>query len=171
MKFAATCATGLENLIAEEVKAFQGRDIETGSGSVSWTGSLESGYRACLWSRFSSRVLLEVAQCNPESEEDLYSVVKEISWQDHLTNKTTFAVDCSLGSGAPFNHSKYTALKVKDGIADYFRTISGIRPHVKVNRPGVRVNVHADSIRTMVSIDLSGESLHKRGYRLEKGEA
>ncbi len=171
MKFAATCATGLENLVAEEVKEFQGRDIERGSGSVTWTGSLESGYRACLWSRFSSRVLLEVAQYNPENEEELYSKVKEISWQDHLTNKTTFAVDCSLGSGAPFNHSKYTALKVKDGIADYFRSMSGIRPHVKVNRPGVRINVHADSIRTMVSIDLSGESLHKRGYRLEKGEA
>jgi 23S rRNA (guanine2445-N2)-methyltransferase / 23S rRNA (guanine2069-N7)-methyltransferase len=171
MKFAATCGTGLENLVAAEVKEFQGGDIEIGSGSVSWSGSLESGYRACLWSRFSSRVLLELVQCTPENEEDLYCRVKEISWQDHLTNKTTFAVDCSLGSGAPFNHSKYTALKVKDGIADYFRSISGTRPHVQVNRPGVRVNVYADSVRTILSIDLSGESLHKRGYRLETGEA
>lgn len=171
MKFAATCGTGLENLVAAEVREFQGGDIEIGSGSVSWSGSLESGYRACLWSRFASRVLLEVAQCTPENEEDLYCRVKEISWQDHLTNKTTFAVDCSLGSGAPFNHSKYTALKVKDGIADYFRSISGTRPHVQVNRPGVRVNVYADSVRTILSIDLSGESLHKRGYRLETGEA
>ena len=171
MKFAATCGTGLENLVAGEIKEFQGGDIKIGSGSVSWSGSLESGYRACLWSRFSSRVLLEVAQCTPENEEDLYDRVKEISWQDHLSNKTTFAVDCSLGSGAPFNHSKYTALKVKDGIADYFRSISGARPHVQVKRPGVRVNVHADGVRTILSIDLSGESLHKRGYRLERGEA
>ncbi len=171
MKFVATCGAGLENLVAAEVKDFQGREITVGRGFVRWSGFLESGYRACLWSRFASRILLELAQFMPENEEDLYSRIREINWQEHLTNKTTFAVDCSLGSGAPFKHSKYTALKVKDGIADYFRSVSGTRPHVQVNRPGVRVNVHADSDRTRVSLDLSGESLHRRGYRLEKGEA
>ena len=171
MHFTATCGTGFENLVAAEVKAFQGEDITTGSGSVCWSGSLESGYRACLWSRFSSRVLLEIATLEAADEEILYAGVRKIDWQQHLTSKTTFAVDCSLGPGAPFNHSKYTALKVKDGIADYFRALNGVRPHVQVNRPGVRINVYADGARTVLSIDLSGESLHKRGYRLETGEA
>ena len=171
MKFTATCATGFENLVAGEIKAFQGDDIKIGSGSVCWSGSLESGYRACLWSRFSSRVLLEVATLEATDEEILYAGVRKIDWQQHLTSTTTFAVDCSLGLGAPFNHSKYTALKVKDAIADYFRALNGTRPHVQVNRPGVRVNVHADSERTVLAIDLSGESLHRRGYRLETGEA
>jgi len=171
MQFVATCGAGLERLVAEEIKGFQGQDISLGRGSVSWSGQLESGYRACLWSRFSSRILLELAQFIPANEEDLYGKIRKIDWQDHLTTKTTFSVDCSLGAGAPFRHSMYTALKVKDGVADYFRSINGTRPHVQVRRPGVRINVHADSDRTRVSIDLSGESLHKRGYRLEKGEA
>ncbi|MEE4164409.1 MAG: bifunctional 23S rRNA (guanine(2069)-N(7))-methyltransferase RlmK/23S rRNA (guanine(2445)-N(2))-methyltransferase RlmL [Desulfocapsaceae bacterium] len=171
MNFTATCGAGLESLVAEEITSFQGAHIKIGSGSVSWSGSLESGYRACLWSRFASRVLLEVVQFGAKNEEELYAGVKTIAWQDHLTINTTFAVDCSLGPGAPFNHSKYTALKVKDGIADYFREAEGSRPHVQVVRPGVRVNVHSDNVRTVLSIDLSGESLHRRGYRLETGEA
>jgi len=171
MKFTATCGAGLEHLVAAEIKEFMGEDIAVLNGSVCWSGSLESGYRACLWSRYSSRVLLEVAHLEPVNEDELYQGVMSLNWSDHLGSNSTFAVDCSLGPGAPYNHSKFTALRVKDGIADYFRSAQGVRPNVRVVRPDVRVNVHADSKRTRLSIDLSGESLHKRGYRLEKGEA
>ena len=113
MRFTATCSAGLEELIIPEIKEFGGRDISPGVGSVSWTGALESGYRACLWSRFASRILLEVAVLEVDNEDELYSQVREVRWQDHLGRNSTFAIDCTLAKGAPFTHSKYTALKVK----------------------------------------------------------
>jgi len=171
MKFVATCAAGLEQLVKEEIEELGGTSIKTSIGSVEWSGVLESGYRACLWSRFSSRVLLVIETCQAENEDELYDKVKDVSWTDHLDSSSTFAVDCALAAGAPFSHSKYTALKVKDGIADYFREKTGTRPNVRTTRPDVRVNVYADRERAMLSVDLSGESMHRRGYRLESGEA
>ena len=171
MRFTATCSAGLEELIIAEIKEFGGNDISAGVGSVSWMGPLESGYRACLWSRFASRILLEIAVLEVANEEELYSQVKGVRWQEHLGHDSTFAIDCTLAKGAPFKHSKYTSLKVKDGIADYFRSITGERPNVRVVRPDVTLNVHADKKQTRLSVDLAGEALHRRGYRVEKGLA
>ena len=171
MKFTATCAAGLETLVAEEVKGFCGKEITFGPGSVSWSGSLETGYRACLWSRFASRVLLEVASFEAQGEEALYEQVRAVPWNAHLSTEKTFAVDCTLGKDAPFSHSQYIALRAKDGIVDYFRSLSGVRPNVAVNRPSVQVHVHSEPRRTTLCIDLSGEGLHRRGYRKEHGDA
>ena len=171
MEFVAVGGTGLETLIEEEVRSFGGNDIRVEKGLIHWSGSLESGYRACLWSRYSSKILLVIQEYHVPDEDELYKSVRQFNWLDHFDERGTFAVDCSLSSDAPFNHSKYTSLRVKDGIVDYFRDTRGSRPSVKVNRPGVKVNIHADAFRTQICIDLSGESLHRRGYRAEGGEA
>ena len=171
MRFIATGAAGLETLMEEEVRGFGGLEISKSSGLVEWQGTLESGYRACLWSRYSSRILLPIHDFAGRDEDELYEGVRQIRWENHLDEGGTFAVDCVLSKDAPYHHSKFASLRVKDGIADYFRDKFGKRPDVKVERPGVRVNVHADDSRTLVSIDLSGESLHRRGYRREGGEA
>lgn len=169
MLFVATCAAGIEKLTGDEVREWGGDEIELGIGSVSWTGSLESGYRACLWSRFSSRILLPVAEFKATSDEELYEKTKAVCWEDHLDTTRTFAVNCSLASGAPFNHNKFVALRVKDAIADYFRERQGRRPDVRTERPDVRLNVHVGADRTVLAIDLSGDSLHRRGYRRKGG--
>lgn len=169
MRFIATGAAGVETLMEEEIRDFGGREVRKDLGLVEWRGPLESGYRACLWSRCSSRILLPVHEFTGQNEDELYEGVRQVRWENHLDAGTTFAVDCVLSKDAPYRHSKFASLRVKDGIADYFRDKFGKRPDVRVERPGVRVNVHADGSRTLVSIDLSGESLHKRGYRKEGG--
>ena len=171
MKFIATGAAGLETLMEEEVQKFGGEDISKDRGLIQWQGPLESGYRACLWSRYSSRILLPIHEFEGRDEVELYEGVRQVRWEDHLGTDTTFAVDCVLSKDAPYRHSKFASLRVKDGIADYFRDKFGQRPDVRVERPDIKINVHADKSRTLLSIDLSGESLHRRGYRKESGEA
>ena len=171
MKFIAVGAPGLEELIEEEVNGFGGSDVEKGKGLVVWTGPLESGYRACLWSRYSSKVLMPIVTFDAGSEDELYANVRQQRWDEHLGVQDSLAVECSLSAEAPFHHSKYAALRVKDGVVDYFRDHFGQRPDVRTARPSVRLNVYVEGKRSTLSIDLSGESLHRRGYRRKGGEA
>lgn len=161
----ASCATGLEKLIEEEVLQFGGLEVSSGKGVVTWRGSLESGYRCCLWSRFASRVYLQLAVFPIVDEETLYQRCMDVDWQDHLTEETSFAVSCTLSGESPITHSRYAALKVKDGLVDTFRNRTGKRPSVKTSRPDVQVHLHVDGKTAALSLDLSGESLHRRGYR------
>ncbi len=165
-RLVASCAAGLEDLVAGEVESFAAHDITVAKGVVGWLGTLESGYRACLWSRFASRIFLQLTQFEVADEETLYSGCKSIAWEEHLGLDTTFAVDCTLSGESPLSHSRFAALRLKDGLVDSFRERVGERPSVDVVLPGVRINLHIEGATATVSLDLSGESLHRRGYRV-----
>lgn len=169
---AATCGAGTESMVAQEIAGFGGREPEIGRGVVSWRGSLESGYRACLWSRFASRVFLELLTFTITDQDSIYHGTRQIHWADHLDSRTTFAVDCTVtGDTAESVHSRFAALRVKDGVVDQFRETCGERPSVDIERPGVRLHLLVKGTTAILSLDLSGDSLHKRGYRVEKSIA
>lgn len=170
-KLAASCASGMEGLVAEAVKSFDGWNISHSPGLVSWEGPLVSGYRACLWSRYASRVFLELESFEMADESALYGRSRDIAWQDHLDLDTTFAIDCTLSGEPLFKHSRFAALRLKDAIADNFRDRFGRRPSVDTNAPGVRFHLHIHDSSAQISIDLSGDSLHRRGYRVSGGPA
>lgn len=167
----ATCAVGVESLVKEEIESFGGREVSCGRGVVFFRGRLESAYRACLWSRFSSRILLRLHEFSVKTGEDLFRECLVFDWSKHLDISTTFAVDCTMSASSPINHSHYAALKVKDGIVDYFREKEGDRPSVDKDRPGVRVQLHLDKSQATLFLNLSGESLHRRGYRVSGARA
>lgn len=163
--FITTCAGGLEKLVVTEIEQLGGRQIRQGNGSVAWSGNLESGYRCCLWSRFASRVLLQIAKFTIADDQSLYENTLKQQWADHLQLQTTFAVNCTLSKDSVINHSRFGGLRVKDAIADNFRNRVGERPSVQGERPGLQVHVHVEGAESFLYIDLSGEPLHKRGYR------
>jgi len=170
--FAATCGAGTESLVAEEITSFGGRDLEVGKGVVSWRGSLESGYRACLWSRCASRVFLELHTFPITDQDSIYHGAREIDWGTHFDPQTTFAVDCTVtGDTVESIHSRFAALRVKDGLVDQFRERCGERPSVAVERPGVRLHLLVKNTTAILSLDLSGDSLHRRGYRVDNSLA
>ena len=168
--FTATCASGLEPLVREEIAGFGGESIDARPGAVSWTGTLETGYRACLWSRFASRILLELARFDAPDTDTLYEQAGQVLWDEHFAWKSTFAVHTTLINAA-INHSQFASLRVKDAIADQFRKRFGKRPDVDAFQPDIRINLHVQGTGAILSLDLSGESLHRRGYRTGAGEA
>jgi 23S rRNA (guanine2445-N2)-methyltransferase / 23S rRNA (guanine2069-N7)-methyltransferase len=137
---------------------------------VSFSGPLEFAYRACLWSRVASRILLPLASFRAETAEELYAGVRSIPWAEHVSPRGTLAVNCAT-SQSRLGHSHFAALKTKDAIVDQLRERAGERPSIDVTRPDVRVNVYLHRDRAVVSIDLSGESLHRRAYRQRGGRA
>ena len=161
----ATCATGVEDLVRNEIDQFGGKNIEVDKGVVSWKSDLETAYRCCLWSRFASRILLKISSFSAGNEEDLYQKAKKIQWQEHMDVKTSFAINCTITGKSNITHSKYAALKVKDALVDSFRESVGDRPSVKGDKPGVQFHLHLEGGEATLFIDLSGESLHRRGYR------
>lgn len=127
-------------------------------------GSLETGYRACLWSRTASRVLLQIAEVDARDANELYYSVRNIDWSHHLDLGRTFAIDFS-GTNSHITHTGFGALKVKDAIVDQFRARFNERPSINLDQPDVRIDVHLNRGLAAVSIDLSGDPLHRRGYR------
>ncbi|HHO48885.1 MAG TPA: bifunctional 23S rRNA (guanine(2069)-N(7))-methyltransferase RlmK/23S rRNA (guanine(2445)-N(2))-methyltransferase RlmL [Desulfobacteraceae bacterium] len=170
LSFVATCGTGLEQLVAGEIEEQGGRNCVANPGAVSWEGNLESGYRMCLWSRFASRVLLQIAGFDAPDADTLYRQAGKIDWDEHLSCNTPFAVFGTV-TDSPISHSKYAALRIKDAIADQFRSRSGRRPSVDTTRPGMRISLHLQGSRATLAVDLSGDSLHRRGYRRAAVEA
>ena len=162
--FFATTAKGMEAVLANELSGLGATKVEEKRLGVAVAGKLEVGYRACLWSRVASRVLLPLATFSAHDPESLYDGVRSIDWRHHVGPGKTIAVDCSTVRSL-ITHSHYGALKTKDAIVDQLRERSGRRPSVDVARPSVRVNVRLHENRATVSIDLSGESLHRRSYR------
>ncbi len=164
----ASCAAGLETLVANEIKEFGGQDIESARGLVTWRGTLEAAYRTCLWSRFASRIFLTIAEFSALDEDALYDGASTVDWENHMTLQNTFAVDCSVNS-SNITHSRFAALRVKDALVDQFRDKYDDRPSVDVARPNLRIRLYIYKNQATLSLDLSGESLHMRGYRAEGG--
>ena len=160
----ATCPKGLEELLHEELQGLGGENIRRSLAGVGFDGSLTTLYRACLWSRLANRVLLALTEFPLESPDDLYTGVNEIQWDEHLSPQHTFAVGFT-GTNDAIRQTNFGALKTKDAIVDWFRIHAGQRPSVDTRRPDVRVHVNLRRGHATVSIDLSGGSLHRRGYR------
>lgn len=163
-RYFATCARGIEPVLAGELRDLGANAIEQGRGGVHFSGDQALLYRANLWLRTAIRVLLPILEAPVESYEDLYSAVRTIDWTRFLTPEHTLAVDCNVRDSR-ITHSKYAALKTKDAICDQFIEHCGRRPSVDVDEPMVGLNLHVYRDRAVLSLDSSGESLHKRGYR------
>jgi 23S rRNA (guanine2445-N2)-methyltransferase / 23S rRNA (guanine2069-N7)-methyltransferase len=155
---------GLEAVLAEELRALGALRVRPGRAGVAFEGSLETAYRACLWSRVASRMLLRVADVPAHDPEELYRGVLELPWEKHVPAEGTLAVDV-VASRSPISHTGYATLKVKDAIVDRLREQFGVRPDIDTVAPDVRVNVALRGTKAAVSIDLAGEGLHRRGYR------
>jgi 23S rRNA (guanine2445-N2)-methyltransferase / 23S rRNA (guanine2069-N7)-methyltransferase len=168
--FFITAPRGTESLLVKELRAFNAQDIRPGTGGVACRGNLELAYRACLWSRVGNRVLLSLARFAAASPEDLYAGVRTIHWAEHLPVTGTLVVD-SFVKDSHITHSQFAALKVKDAVVDQFREQCGIRPSVDRERPDLRINLYLFQDQARLALDLSGDSLHRRGYREEGGPA
>ncbi len=168
--FFATCPKGLEYLLVDELKALGAADVREALAGVHFAGELEVGYRACLWSRLASRILMPLAQFDVPDADALYAGARAIDWPAHLDIATSFAVD-AVGSVQGLTHSQYAALRVKDAIVDAFRDATGERPNVDTENPGLRLNLVLRRGRAIVGINLSGPPLHQRGYRKGAGLA
>lgn len=165
---AASCAAGLEELVCQEAKDLGGTEVDHVRGLVTWKGDLEAAYRTCLWSRYASRVFLTLAEYPAPDEDALYEGALKVDWSQHMNIDTTFAVDCTLNQSS-IQHNGFAALRVKDAVVDQFRKTCNERPNVSVVRPGIRVRASVYKDNATLSLDLSGESLHRRGYRKEGG--
>jgi putative N6-adenine-specific DNA methylase len=170
MDFFATTAKGVEELLAGELAALGIEGAALDRGGVHFSGAMEACYRANLWLRTASRVLMTLAVFPCDSPRSLYDGVRSIPWADFLTPDMTIAVDSNLRDSA-MTHSGFVALKTKDAIVDTIRDRFGRRPDVDTRDPDLRVNVHLVKNLCTVSLDTSGTPLDRRGYRLERNEA
>ncbi len=161
---------GLEEVLAQELTELGASNIEIGRRMVSFTGDKAMMYRANFCLRTAIRILKPIKHFSAKTADEVYEAVKSIEWENYLDNMSSFAVDAVVFSNE-FRHSKFVAYKVKDAIVDYFREKTGNRPSVRINNPDVSFNIHVAEDKCTLSLDSSGESLHRRGYRQEQVEA
>lgn len=161
---------GLEQILAEELTALGANNIQVGRRMVSYTGDKELLYRSNFQLRTAIRVLKPIKHFRATSADEVYEAIKAIDWTEYLSNETTFAVD-SVVYSTEFRHSKFVAYKVKDAIVDQFREKTGNRPNIRVSNPDLQLHIHIAEYDCTLSLDSSGESLHRRGYRQEAVEA
>lgn len=165
-----TCPKGLEGLLAEEARGLGLDDVREHTSAIRGAADMETAYRLCLWSRLANRVLLVLKRFSMKNADDLYDGVHAVDWADHLAADGTLAVEFS-GHGSGIDNTHFGALKVKDAIVDKLRNREGLRPSVEKIDPDVRVHLRLDRGEAILSLDLSGHSLHQRGYRLQQGAA
>ena len=161
---------GLEEVLMQELLALGANNVELGRRAVRFTGDKALMYRANLCLRTASRILKPIASFRAKNADEVYEKVKGIAWEEYLELSDTFAIDATVYSET-FRHSGYVTYRVKDGIADRFMEKTGKRPSVKVTNPDIYINVHVANETVTVSLDSSGESLHKRGWREATTEA
>lgn len=163
-KMVAKTLFGFEELLAKELTQLGAMDVEKGVRVVSFVGDKGFMYKANLGLRTAIKILKPIASFRITREEDLYKGVKAIKWENFLKPDGSLAVDATVHHSI-FTHSQYTALKTKDAIVDRFRENNGTRPNVDLRFPDLKINVHIDRQRCTISLDTSGESLHRRGYK------
>jgi 23S rRNA (guanine2445-N2)-methyltransferase / 23S rRNA (guanine2069-N7)-methyltransferase len=169
-QFVASAPRGLADLLARELTSFGAAQVRERSTGVAFEGSLEVAYRACLESRTANRVLLVLGERDVANADELYAFGRSIDWSAHIGAGATLACDFS-GKHPSIVHTHFGALKLKDAIVDSLREQSGNRPDIAREQPSVRAHVHARGTKMTIAIDLSGDSLHRRGYRGAAGEA
>ena len=161
---------GLEEILATELTALGANDVQIGRRMVSFSGDKEMMYKANFCLRTAIRILKPIKHFKAMDADEVYRKIQEVHWEDFLSTEKTFAVEPTIFS-QEFRHSRFVAYKVKDAIVDYFREKTGNRPGVRVNNPDVLINIHIAENDCTLSLDSSGESLHRRGYRQEAVEA
>lgn len=171
-KFALVAKTlfGLEDVLAEELKAIGAEEVTGGKRMVSFVGDKRMLYKANFQCRTALRILKPILCFKAYNADNVYDEIKKVEWDNYFSPNDTFTIDAVVFSES-FNHSKYVAYKTKDAIADYFNEKLGKRPSVSVKNPDFYINVHISHNDCTVSLDSSGESLHRRGYRINQGEA
>ena len=163
--FFVTTPKALEGILTDELRALSITHTKPTIAGVAFSGDLEMAYRVCLWSRVANRVLLVLSAFEVRSQDDLYRAIQEINWFEHFNAEDSFAVSFSSKNSTAITNSHFGALKVKDAIVDQMRAKFGTRPRIDTERPNLRINVHLNGEKAELSLDLSGESLHRRGYR------
>ena len=161
---------GLEPVLAKELTQLGAKDVKIGRRMVSFTGDKEMMYRANFQLHTAIRILKPISHFKAKSADDVYEEIRKIDWTQYLEQDKTFAVDAVVFS-EEFRHSKFVSYKVKDAIVDQLREKTGKRPNISVANPDVRLNIHIAEDQCTLSLDSSGESLHRRGYRQESVEA
>ncbi|MDP3859852.1 MAG: bifunctional 23S rRNA (guanine(2069)-N(7))-methyltransferase RlmK/23S rRNA (guanine(2445)-N(2))-methyltransferase RlmL [Stagnimonas sp.] len=171
LPYFATCPRGVEPLLLEELRGFGAASVKETVGGIHATGDLAFAYKACLWSRLASRILMPLQRfaltggSGPHAgSEALYAAAHAIDWPELFDARYSFAIEVA-GRSQVVTHSHYAALKVKDAVADRFRAAVGKRPDVDAEAPDIRIHLHLDGEHATLSLDLAGESLHQRGYR------
>lgn len=159
-----TCPRGVEPLLAAELGTLGITDCREAKGGVSAQADLEAAYRACLWSRLASRVLLPLKTAEAGDADALYAAARDVSWPDVFETDSSFAIEVA-GRTPGIANTHFAALRLKDAIVDSFRAAGLHRPNVDTDRPAIRLHLHMDRTQISLSLDLAGDSLHRRGYR------
>lgn len=160
----------LEDVLAEELIALGADNVEMGTRMVSFTGDKALMYKANIHCRTALRILKPIYSFKAETADEVYAALKQVNWEDYLSLGNTFSIDAVVYSHI-FNHSKFVAYRVKDAIADWFTERYDKRPSVSLTNPDIVFNIHISHNKCTLSLDSSGESLHKRGYRVAQSEA
>ena len=168
--FLATCPAGVGVYLAQELEGLGAQQIVERPVGVSFEGGVGLGYRACLWSRMANRIILQLGAAPASSGDELYEATRGIDWTAHLGANGSLSVDFA-GRSADIRNAQFGAQRIKDAIVDQFREKGLGRPSVDLKQPDVRVSARLSKGRLILGIDLSGESLHRRGYRLDGGVA
>ena len=163
-EYFARCASGFEPVLADELRGLGISRIRMQNGSVAFFATLRNAYRVCLWSRVATRIQLVLARISAFDADELYEGAAAFRWEDHVCEGATIAVH-ARGTNANLINTQFTALKVKDAICDRLRDVRGSRPDVDPRHPDFSVNVALHERKATLCLDLSGEALHRRGYR------
>ncbi|MBE9539579.1 MAG: bifunctional 23S rRNA (guanine(2069)-N(7))-methyltransferase RlmK/23S rRNA (guanine(2445)-N(2))-methyltransferase RlmL [Proteobacteria bacterium] len=166
----ASCPKGLEALLAHELSTLGAESTRETVAGVYFDGALATGYRACLWSRLANRILMPLGRYEVADADALYAQLQTIAWDNYFGVEQSFAIDFS-GQSQEIRNTQFGAQRSKDAIVDWFRSATGQRPSVQKRDPDIRINIRLAKSRIVVALDFSGGSLHRRGYRLQSGEA
>ena len=161
---------GLEEVLAQELTQLGANNVKIGRRMVSFTGDKEMMYRANFQLHTAIRILKPIKHFRASSADDVYEAVKNIDWSKYIERGKTFSVD-SVVYSEEFRNSRFVTYKVKDAIVDQFRETTGTRPNISISNPDIRLHIHISDDQATLSLDSSGESLHRRGYRQETTEA
>ncbi|WP_133477473.1 bifunctional 23S rRNA (guanine(2069)-N(7))-methyltransferase RlmK/23S rRNA (guanine(2445)-N(2))-methyltransferase RlmL [Cognatilysobacter segetis] len=171
MRFFASCGKGLEYLLVDELIALGCAHATATTAGANVEGSLADAQRAVMWSRLASRILWPLTEFDCADEHALYAGAMDVDWAAHVPPNATIAVDAHVGGGGALNHAQYAAQRVKDAIVDTLRAATGARPDVDLEQPDVRINLVVRKARAILSIDLSGRPMHRRGWRRRQVDA
>ncbi len=170
-KLIAKTFSGLEPVLAEEIRKIGGKNIQLGSRAVFYEGNLELIYKSNYLLRTALRILKEIQHFQFRDVDQFYVQCKKLEWKKYFDINQSFAINSVVVNSKDFRNSMFASLKAKDAIADYFRQKSGQRPNVDTKTPDIIIDIHIYKNNCTISLDSSGESLHKRGYRVKQGDA
>lgn len=168
--FFAACPKGLEQLLADELTELGSSEVRQTVAGVYFNGDMRIAYKACLWSRLANKILMPLAKLDCEDADRLYERARDLPWEEYLGAEGSFKVDF-IGTNKIIRNSQFGSLRIKDAVVDRLRDSQGTRPNVDKAEPDVLINARLSKGQVVVSLDLAGDSLHRRGYRTEQGAA